>query len=84
MDFYYNLDITSKRYLHLRWCSEQLCQKTSECQWFTFNEAQSRCLLFADCPSLDETCADCLSGESTCKGINMVFLWQKHLYWSIC
>jgi hypothetical protein len=34
---------------------------------FTFQSASSNCLLFVDCPALDETCDDCISGEKVCQ-----------------
>ena len=43
-----------------------LCKSYSECSWFTFSEEDSNCVLYLDCPSIDETCAKCVSGEHSC------------------
>ncbi len=41
----------------------------TDCNWFTFNPAGSssesdRCDAYFDCPDLDESCLDCVSGEA--------------------
>ena len=46
----------------------QICKETKGCKWFTHDQSLSSCLLMADCNKLDETCTDCISGESSCKG----------------
>ncbi len=43
-----------------------LCKSYSECSWFTFYEEDSNCVLYLDCPSIDETCTRCVSGEHSC------------------
>ena len=71
----------SSQYLCLR-----ICQKTDKCTWFTFIESLSGCLLLADCDILDETCSDCISGESICKedsnGIN-IFSCRYCVFWPV-
>ena len=44
-----------------------LCKSMIGCGWFTFREPSSPCFLFKDCPSIDETCDSCISGERRCK-----------------
>ena len=34
---------------------------------FTFQANSLNCYLFKDCITLDESCADCVSGEKTCE-----------------
>ena len=64
----------------------RICQKTDKCTWFTFIESLSGCLLLADCEILDETCSDCISGESICKedsnGIN-IFSCRYCVFWPV-
>ena len=46
------------------------CQSTFGCKWFTFRTFKSPqpvCFLFSDCPSIDETCETCISGERRCE-----------------
>ena len=48
-------------------CLDQ-CKSTKGCKWFTFsNDPEPFCLLFRDCPNLDETCSGCISGEQRCR-----------------
>ncbi len=42
------------------------CQINMDCQWYTFNEDINLCLLFETCPTVDETCSTCTSGENGC------------------
>ena len=44
-----------------------LCQSADRCKWFTYMKALSACLLMLDCQTIDETCADCISGEKLCQ-----------------
>ncbi len=44
----------------------QLCNSTSGCRWFTFYQSVSECILFRNCPTIDESCEDCVSGERQC------------------
>jgi hypothetical protein len=44
-----------------------VCQQTENCKWFTFIQTSQTCLLFTDCETLDETCAECTSGQSRCQ-----------------
>jgi len=43
-----------------------LCKADNKCTWFTFFEEFSECVLYHDCPSIDETCDRCVSGEHSC------------------
>jgi len=48
----------------------QQCKDTEGCKWFTFlakNEAKDSCILYRDCTTIDESCSNCISGESRCK-----------------
>ena len=48
-------------------CLDQ-CKATQGCKWFTFGDDPAPfCLLFHDCPILDETCSSCISGEGRCQ-----------------
>jgi hypothetical protein len=42
------------------------CKSVHDCNWFTFYEEFSECVLYLDCPSIDETCNRCVSGEYSC------------------
>ncbi len=44
----------------------QLCHSTRGCRWFTFQSTVSECILYKNCPSFDETCEACISGEQRC------------------
>ncbi len=44
-----------------------ICKEFEGCNWFTFIESALSCLLMANCQTLDETCQDCISGESRCQ-----------------
>jgi hypothetical protein len=44
----------------------QLCDATPGCRWFTFYTLVPVCVLFENCPSIDESCEDCISGERRC------------------
>jgi hypothetical protein len=55
------IDVTSKEScLHI-------CKDYEGCNWFTFIQSSLSCLLLADCKTLDESCQDCVSGESRCE-----------------
>ncbi len=43
-----------------------LCNSTSGCRWFTFYQSVYECILFRNCPTIDESCEDCVSGERRC------------------
>jgi hypothetical protein len=43
-----------------------LCSKTLGCRWFTFHGKALECLLLKTCPTIDESCQDCISGERRC------------------
>ena len=42
------------------------CQIITDCNFWTHDSIQSLCYLFADCPSLDESCSECVSGQRNC------------------
>ncbi len=44
-----------------------ICQTFERCNWFTYKQRDLTCSLMADCEVLDQTCTDCLSGESRCQ-----------------
>jgi hypothetical protein len=44
----------------------QLCNATRGCRWFSFYTLVPECVLFKNCPSIDESCEDCVSGERRC------------------
>ncbi len=44
----------------------QLCDSTHGCRWFTFYTLVPVCVLFENCPTIDESCEDCISGERRC------------------
>jgi hypothetical protein len=44
----------------------QKCNFTFGCAWFTYYGTASECLLFKNCPSIDESRKDCMSGERRC------------------
>ncbi len=44
----------------------QRCNSTFGCAWFTYYVTASECLLFKNCPSIDESREDCISGERRC------------------
>jgi hypothetical protein len=43
-----------------------LCNSFDSCEWFTFVTALSECQLRDSCPTIDETCSSCISGERGC------------------
>jgi hypothetical protein len=43
-----------------------LCNSTLGCRWFTYYQSVSECILFRNCPTVDESCEDCVSGERRC------------------
>jgi hypothetical protein len=48
----------------------QQCKDTEGCKWFTFlakNEKKDSCILYRNCPTIDESCSNCISGESRCQ-----------------
>ncbi len=48
-------------------CQNVIQAFNSLCRWFTYFQEFSVCSLLFDCPSIDESCEDCLSGEYRCK-----------------
>jgi hypothetical protein len=44
----------------------QLCDSFLGCRWFSFYPSGSECILFQNCPTIDESCEDCVSGERRC------------------
>ena len=45
----------------------QDCKDLDGCEWYTFDTSSGVCLLFADCPNIDESCGTCISGEDDCE-----------------
>jgi hypothetical protein len=43
-----------------------LCKSDPACFWFTFFKAPTECVLYSNCPTLDNTCLDCVSGQRSC------------------
>ena len=56
-----DLDIVANEDACLAWCESK-----SGCNWFTFFKPAAECILFRTCPTIDDTCSDCISGESSC------------------
>ena len=56
----------------------RLCQVEPSCRWFTFYEPSSLCILMKNCPTIDESCTTCVSGERRCKGPSMVKLSSSY------
>ena len=44
-----------------------LCKTVDQCTWFSFNSDDSLCNLYQTCPTLDETCTSCVTGQKECK-----------------
>jgi len=44
----------------------QICNSTVSCRWFTFEATASECILLETCPTIDESCETCISGERRC------------------
>ena len=44
----------------------QLCNSTLGCRWFTYMGDLSSCLMYKNCPGIDPTCENCISGERRC------------------
>ncbi|TRY69011.1 hypothetical protein TCAL_12017 [Tigriopus californicus] len=45
----------------------ETCQTDSECNWFTFDTSDGTCYHFNSCPTVDDSCFTCVSGESSCE-----------------
>ena len=48
----------------------ELCKQEEGCKWFTYygrTRVGQSCVLFRDCPELQEDCEACVSGERRCK-----------------
>ena len=43
------------------------CKENSQCRWFTFLTDVKSCSLMSDCDIYDDTCQNCISGESNCE-----------------
>ena len=50
--------------------TSQNVKKALPCNWLTFNKEHGDCSLQYDCPTLDETCEDCVTAERICEGDN--------------
>ena len=47
-------------------CQEQ-CRSLQDCEWYTYYVESSTCFTYADCPTLDETCIPCMTGQRGCR-----------------
>ncbi len=47
----------------------ELCQETIGCEYYTYDTADSACLIYEDCLRFDESCFTCTSGENECPPI---------------
>lgn len=45
----------------------QNCKSASDCTWFTFETSGGTCSQFNSCPTVDDSCSTCVSGESICE-----------------
>ncbi len=45
---------------------QQACKTNEDCQWFSYDTDGGACYTFNDCPSMDSTCATCLSSQKQC------------------
>lgn len=43
-----------------------LCRNSTGCKWYTHDTTTTLCFLYSTCPTLDESCGTCMSGESGC------------------
>lgn len=43
-----------------------LCNSTIGCRWITFHTEANECILFKNCPTIDESCKSCVSSERRC------------------
>ena len=44
-----------------------LCSQTPACEWSSYNDGILMCSIFQDCPTLDETCTNCVTSSSYCQ-----------------
>ncbi len=44
----------------------QACQQNIDCLWYTYDRAYDLCLLYQNCPILDQRCETCISSQSLC------------------
>jgi len=42
------------------------CRETKDCEWFTWNQEKEICVALSDCPYLDESKPDTISGQRDC------------------
>ncbi len=49
-------------------CNE-LCQETEGCEYYTYDSADSACLVYEDCLRFDESCTTCTTAENECPPI---------------
>ncbi|TRY74816.1 hypothetical protein TCAL_05662 [Tigriopus californicus] len=43
------------------------CQEATNCEWFTWHSDSKLCNKFSTCPTLDDSCTTCISGENECE-----------------
>ena len=44
---------------------------------FTYIPSTAECTLYADCATLDESCSDCISGQSACKNGILILKFKQ-------
>ena len=57
----------------------EICKKEEGCKWFTYynrTRVGQSCVLFHDCPVLQDDCDGCVSGEKRCETASQGVLWQ--------
>ena len=42
------------------------CQSNANCEWFTYHIPSKACVMYENCPTLDESCISCVTGKRTC------------------
>ena len=45
----------------------QKCVEKDECSWYSYDSKVESCIAFENCPTLDETATDFISGEADCQ-----------------
>lgn len=46
-----------------------LCAGDYRCNWWSFDSSDGFCTLTDDCPTLDQSCETCISGQKDCEGV---------------
>ena len=42
------------------------CKSNPVCEWFTYTESAMSCVMYSDCPAIDDSCPDCHTGQKAC------------------